>query len=113
MQAMGCRRIAILRPDDHDPGGPRAELLRSVGEPWGDVELRIVDPAGPDVRAGEVGEIWCRSVQKMKGYCANDEATAAGFPEDRHGGEAGSGPVTPAACGMGTVHPRSSPPART
>jgi long-chain acyl-CoA synthetase len=95
MKAMGCRfiqaygltettgGITILRPDDHDPGGPRAELLRSAGQPWGDVELRIVDPAGHDVPVGEVGEIWCRSVQNMKGYWANDEATAGAFPEGR------------------------------
>ena len=36
--------IVSLVPRDHDPGGPRAELLRSAGRPWGDVELRIVDP---------------------------------------------------------------------
>jgi acyl-CoA synthetase (AMP-forming)/AMP-acid ligase II len=76
--------VTILRSADHDPGGPRAYLLRSAGQPWGDVELRIVDPAsGEDRPAGDVGEIWCRTVQNMKGYWANEEATESAFPEGR------------------------------
>ncbi|MFV0525619.1 MAG: long-chain-fatty-acid--CoA ligase [Acidimicrobiales bacterium] len=96
MQTMGCDfvqaygltettgGITILRAADHDPGGPRAHLLRSAGEPWGDVELRIVDTAsGTDAADGEVGEVWCRTVQNMAGYWANPEATADAFPEGR------------------------------
>jgi len=74
--------ITILRAHDHDPGGPKAYLLRSAGEPWGDVELRIVDAATvTDLPDGEVGEVWCRTAQNMKGYWANPEATAEAFPE--------------------------------
>ncbi len=96
MEAMGCDfvqaygltettgGITILRAHDHDPGGPRADLLRSAGEPWGDVELRIVDPATGEHRPdGDVGEIWCRTIQNMKGYWANDAATNEAFPEGR------------------------------
>jgi len=96
MKAMGCKFIqaygltettggvTILRADDHDPGGPRADLLRSAGKPWGDVELRIVDTAtGDDLPDGEVGEIWCRTIQNMKGYWAGDEANAEAFPEGK------------------------------
>ncbi len=96
MKAMGCKFIqaygltettggvTILRAEDHDPGGPRADLLRSAGRPWGDVELRIVNTAtGEDCPDGEVGEIWCRTVQNMKGYWANDEATEQAFPEGK------------------------------
>ena len=96
MKAMGCDFIqaygltettggvTILRAEDHDPGGPRADLLRSAGRPWGDVELRIVDTAtGQDLPDGEVGEIWCRTIQNMKGYWANEEETAEAFPEGR------------------------------
>ena len=72
----------ILRARDHDPGGPRAHLLRSAGCPWGDVELRIIDAETletlPD---GEIGEILIRSVQNMKGYWKNDQATADAFLE--------------------------------
>jgi fatty-acyl-CoA synthase len=100
MQKMGCKfvqaygltettgGITILRAHDHDPGGPKAYLLRSAGEPWGDVELRIVDAATmAELPDGEVGEVWCRTAQNMKGYWANPEATAEAFPEgrDEHG----------------------------
>lgn len=94
MNAMGCQftqaygltettgGITILRAADHDPGGPRAHLLRSAGQPWGDVELRIVDPATGEARPdGDVGEIWCRSIQNMKGYWADEAGTAEAFPD--------------------------------
>jgi acyl-CoA synthetase (AMP-forming)/AMP-acid ligase II len=96
MRALGCGfvqaygltettgGIVSLAPEDHDPGGPRAHLLRSAGRPWGDVELRIVDAAtGRDLPDGEVGEIWAKSVQNMKGYWKNPEATAEAYPEGR------------------------------
>lgn len=72
-----------LAPEDHDPGGPRTKLLRSAGKPLPGTELRIVDTDGTDVPDGEVGEIWLRSVQNMKGCWKNPEATAAAFPEGR------------------------------
>ncbi len=76
--------ITVMLPEDHDPGGPRAHLLRSAGRPLGDVELRIVDPETlADVAEGEVGEVLCRTRQNMKGYWANPEATADAFPEGR------------------------------
>ena len=76
--------VTALMSEDHDPGGPRADLLRSAGKPWGDVEIRIVDAdTGADLPPGEVGEIWIRSVQNMLGYWANPEATAAAFPEGK------------------------------
>ena len=77
--------LTLLMPEDHDPGGPRARLLRSAGKPLPGVELRIVDANGRDVAAGEVGEIWCRSVQNLKGYWRDPEATAEAFPEGRDG----------------------------
>src|SRR4029077_18002059 len=33
-----------LDADDHDPGGPRERLLRSVGRPYPWVQLRIAHP---------------------------------------------------------------------
>lgn len=75
--------ITILRPDDHDPGGPKKGLLRSAGRPWGDTEIRIVDNLGEkDLPDGEVGEIWIKSSQNMKGYWKQPEATQEAFPED-------------------------------
>ncbi len=82
--------IVAMGAEDHDPGGPRAHLLRAAGKPWGDVRLRIVDEAtGKDLREGEVGEIWCATVQNMRGYWRNDEATADAFPEGRDAGGIG------------------------
>ncbi len=77
--------ITWLPQADHDPGGPRAKLLRSAGKPVPGVELRIVDPDGVDVPAGEVGEIWVRTATNMKGYWKNPDATAEAYPEGRDG----------------------------
>ena len=77
--------LVALEPQDHDPGGPRASLLRSAGKPWVDVEIRIVDPgSGEDVPEGKVGEIWSRTEQNMKGYWRDPEATAECFPVGRN-----------------------------
>jgi len=75
--------IVQLDAEDHDPGGPRANLLRSAGKPMGGVEIRIVDLEGKDLPDGQVGEIWTRSAQNMKSYWANEQATAEAFPEGR------------------------------
>lgn len=75
--------VTHLAPEDHDPGGDRAELLRSAGKPVIGTEVRIVDDDGNDLPDGEVGEIWSRSHQNLKGYWKNPEATAAAFPEGR------------------------------
>ena len=72
--------ITLLPPGDHDPNGPKRELLRSAGKPIEGVELRVVDPAGEkDCAEGKVGEVWIRSLQNMKGYWGNDRATQAAF----------------------------------
>ncbi len=75
--------VTCLLPEDHDPGGERARLLRSAGKPVTGVELRIVGSEGEALPDGEVGEIWVRTAQNMKGYWKNPEATAAAFPEGR------------------------------
>jgi long-chain acyl-CoA synthetase len=46
------------------------------------VELRIVDGAGNDVANGEVGEIWIRSQQVMKGYWNQPEETEKAVTPD-------------------------------
>jgi long-chain acyl-CoA synthetase len=81
MQAYGMTEtsgtIVVLVPEDHDPGGERAGLLRSCGRamPW--VELRIIDPTTlGDVPTGSVGEIWVRSGMVMRGYWNKPDATA-------------------------------------
>jgi len=70
--------ITVLPPEDHDPAGPRAHLLRSAGVPLSYVELRIVDPAtGGTLPAGVVGEVTTRSDQTMLGYWNQPEETAS------------------------------------
>ncbi len=70
--------ITSLMPEDHDPSGPRANLLRSAGKPYPHVELRIVDSAtGEVLPPGAVGEVLCRSAQTMLGYWNKPAETAA------------------------------------
>ena len=86
MQAYGMTEssgtVVVLNPDEHDPDGPRADLLRSCGRalPW--VESRIIDPNSlQDVERGKVGEIWLRSGMIMKGYWNQPEATREAIVE--------------------------------
>lgn len=69
--------VTMLPSEDHDLDGPNKHRLRSCGKPSEGVELRIVDAeTSKDMPLGEVGEIWLRSPQVMKGYWKMPEATA-------------------------------------
>jgi acyl-CoA synthetase (AMP-forming)/AMP-acid ligase II len=83
--------ITQLDPEDHDPDGPRAHLMRSAGKPYPWVELKTVDPAtGEDLPTGEVGEVWIRSSQVTPGYWARPEETATALSDGWfHTGDAG------------------------
>ncbi len=74
--------VTALAPADHDPGGPRAGLLRSVGRPLAWHEVVVHDPlTGVPSPVGEVGEIWVRSGQNTPGYWNRpDEAAATWAP---------------------------------
>jgi len=75
--------ITSLLPDDHDPDGPRANLLRSAGRPFSHVELRIVDAAtGETLPPGAVGEVLSRSDQTMLGYWNRPDETAGVLTDD-------------------------------
>jgi acyl-CoA synthetase (AMP-forming)/AMP-acid ligase II len=70
--------VTHMIPDE--PGRDRAG---SIGFPIPNTECRIVDPAeGDDVPTGEVGELWIRGPQVMKGYLNNDEATQMTLDDD-------------------------------
>lgn len=70
--------ITMLRPEDHDPAGPRRHLLRSAGLPLPGVELRVVDPdTDQPAGSGTVGEVQARSPYTMLGYFDRPEETAA------------------------------------
>ena len=75
--------IVTLTPEDHDPHGPDAHRLRAAGRPIPGTELRVVSPeTGEDAPVGEVGEIWCRSGQNMKGYWHKPDETASTITPD-------------------------------
>jgi acyl-CoA synthetase (AMP-forming)/AMP-acid ligase II len=72
-----------LLPEDHDPDGPRAHLLRSAGNTRPDVEVRVVDPlTGEPLPPGAVGEICTRSHYVTPGYWNRPEDNARVFTED-------------------------------
>ena len=61
--------------------GDTVELIAStVGRPYPETELRIVDPvSGKTLELGQVGEICIRSPYMTKGYFDNPQATANAF----------------------------------
>ncbi len=62
----------------------------SVGLPVPVCEVRVVGPDGADVPTGEVGEIWIKGPQVVKGYWNNPAATAETFTEGwLHSGDLG------------------------
>ena len=54
------------------------DVLRpgSIGPPLPGVDVRLVDPDGDDVLAGDPGEIWVRGPNVFPGYWHDDAATA-------------------------------------
>jgi acyl-CoA synthetase (AMP-forming)/AMP-acid ligase II len=81
---LGCRirqgyGMTELSPTSHATPDHRDDLpVGSVGLPVPHMSWRVVDPAtGLDVLPGQVGELWCRGPNVMKGYLRDPEATAA------------------------------------
>jgi long-chain acyl-CoA synthetase len=75
--------LTQLDPADHDPGGPRAHLMRSAGKPYSHLELAVVDPDTGQARPPlHVGEVWTRSAQVMKGYWHKPDQTAKSLTTD-------------------------------
>jgi acyl-CoA synthetase (AMP-forming)/AMP-acid ligase II len=75
--------FAQLPAADHDPDGPRADLLLSAGRPYPWVQVRVVGTDdGADRPAGEIGEIWTRSAQNLVGYWNQPDETARSLTPD-------------------------------
>ncbi len=53
----------------------------SVGPPVPVVEVKVVDPAGTDLPEGQVGELWIKGPNIVKGYWNKPEATAETFTD--------------------------------
>jgi long-chain acyl-CoA synthetase len=69
--------VTALLPEDHDIDGPNSHRLRAAGRAIPGVECKIVDnDTGETAGVGEVGEIYIRSRQVMKGYWNLPEETA-------------------------------------
>jgi acyl-CoA synthetase (AMP-forming)/AMP-acid ligase II len=84
--------IVQLSAADHDPGGPRAHLLRAAGKPYPWMELQIVDPAtGEPLPTEAIGEILVRGASVTPGYFENPEETDAALDPDGwlHTGDGG------------------------
>ena len=74
--------LTALPPAAHRDRTNPGRLL-SVGMPIPGVELRVVDPAtATDVSADEVGEIWIRSGQLLRGYHNRLDETAEALRAD-------------------------------
>ncbi|NBO12577.1 MAG: long-chain-fatty-acid--CoA ligase [Betaproteobacteria bacterium] len=77
--------VTALAAEDHVSEGPKSSLLRSAGKPIEGVSLKVVDhETGQEQPDGEVGEIWIKTLQNMKSYWRDPEATDLAFV-DRDG----------------------------
>lgn len=69
--------VSGLPRELHQSSSPREiERLRTVGFPFQDTEVRIVDADGRDAETGAPGEITVRSPMSFRGYWNNSIATA-------------------------------------
>ncbi|MEV6233191.1 AMP-binding protein [Saccharopolyspora shandongensis] len=79
-QAYGLTEAVVVTqslPDD-DP----AHIAETTGPPVDGMEIRITDPAGDDVPAGEEGEILIRGRNVMLGYFEDEKSTAETIDAD-------------------------------
>jgi acyl-CoA synthetase (AMP-forming)/AMP-acid ligase II len=63
----------------HKADGPEAALLGSIGQPYANAEIRIVDDSGRDCPTDTPGELWLRSAAMASGYWNNSAATIESF----------------------------------
>lgn len=73
-----CHGTATMCRDDDSP----ATVAATSGSALPSVEVRVVDPEGRDVAAGEPGEIWVRGYNVTHGYLDDPEATAEAIDLD-------------------------------
>lgn len=74
--------ISALSPQAHRDAS-RQDRLGSAGTLLAGAEIRVVDLAtGQDTAAGQPGEFWFRSAQRMMGYLNKPDDTAQAITED-------------------------------
>jgi acyl-CoA synthetase (AMP-forming)/AMP-acid ligase II len=74
--------ISALSPQAHRDAA-RQDRLGSAGTLLAGAEIRVVDPAtGQDAAAGQPGEFWFRSAQRMTGYLNRPDDTAQAITGD-------------------------------
>lgn len=74
--------VIAVPPGERSPVDPTSGSL-SIGKALPGVELRIVDPDGRPLPAGEPGELEIAGPAVVPGYWGKPEATAETFPEGR------------------------------
>jgi acyl-CoA synthetase (AMP-forming)/AMP-acid ligase II len=81
--AQGWGMTELAGAGSVSPPDNAADKPGTVGWCVAGAEMRIVDPAsGADVGVGQLGELWFRGPNVMKGYLHNAEATAATIIDD-------------------------------
>jgi acyl-CoA synthetase (AMP-forming)/AMP-acid ligase II len=74
--------ISALSPQAHRDVA-REDRFSSAGTLLAGAQVRVVDPAtGQDAAAGQPGEFWFRSAQRMMGYLNRPDDTAQAITED-------------------------------
>jgi acyl-CoA synthetase (AMP-forming)/AMP-acid ligase II len=53
----------------------------SVGKPVPGTDVRVVDPGGPDARTGDIGELWVRGPNVVRGYWNRPAETSEAFTD--------------------------------
>ncbi len=82
-----CGMATTMTPEYHDPAKGK---LRSCGQPYPGIEIKIVDTNNNQLGTGEVGEILIKSGTVMKSYWNRSEATAETIIDDWfYSGDAG------------------------
>ncbi|MBX3509889.1 MAG: AMP-binding protein [Hyphomonadaceae bacterium] len=60
--------ITFAGPEDHFVNGEVSPKLRSVGRPFIDCQIKLVDDDGVEIAQGEPGEVWVKTARALKGY---------------------------------------------
>ncbi|MGI8588857.1 MAG: 4-coumarate--CoA ligase family protein [Chloroflexia bacterium] len=88
-ERLGCRikqayGLTETSPATHiNPEDPARIKIGSIGPPVANTDCKLVDPeSGTELGPNEVGELWIRGPQVMKGYLNRPDATAAMIDAD-------------------------------